>query len=302
MYASKTIISFIRTVECGTQAAAAQSLGISAAAVGQNLTRLEHGLGVKLFKRTTRELTLTDEGRLLYQRARAPIQALDEINHIFDEQKNIASGEIRISSTRKLSETIVLNLIAEFSQQHPKVTFSIDANDAPVNLQRDNVDVVFRIGALQQQNIIARKLGDNPLGVYCSPAYKSKHGIPKTIDDLAHHNCLQYIFPGNQLKWIWTFHDKQEVRVRTEGTLSFNDPMPLVHACRQGLGLIQTDQLSVQTFLADGSLISVLDDFRPAPFSINLCYATREHLPLRVRRFVDFVVDKNLSGYFGNSE
>lgn len=298
MYASKTIISFIRTVESGTQAAAAQSLGISAAAVGQSLTRLESSLGVKLFKRTTRELTLTDEGRLLYQRARAPVQALDEINHVFDEQKNIASGEIRVSCTRKLSETIVLNLIAEFSQQHPHVTFSIDSNDAPVNIQRDNVDVVFRIGALQQQNIIARNIGENPLGVYCSPAYKDRHGIPETIDDLSRHNCLQYIFPGNQLKWVWTFQDKQEVRARTEGTMSFNDPMPLVQACRKGLGLIQTDQLSVQTFLTDGSLISVLDEFRPAPFSINLCYATREHLPLRVRRFVDFVVDKSQAAYF----
>lgn len=293
MYTSKTIISFVKTVEHGTLAAAAQYLGVSAAAVGQNITRLENTLGVKLFFRTTRDLTLTDEGKLLYQRANAPIKELEEINHIFAESRNIVSGEISISCTKKLCENIVLELATDFAQQHPEVSFSFDSSDAVKDIQRDSIDIAFRIGSVQHQTIIARKIGTNPLGVYCSPVYQEKYGVPETIEDLLNHNCLQYVFPGNQLRWIWQFNTSKPVKIDTSGNFTFNDPAPMVEACRKGLGLIQTDRYSVSEYLREGSLVSVLEQYSPAPLELHLCYGTRERLPLRVRKFIDYVVEQS---------
>lgn len=292
-HASTSLASFMRSAELGSFAAAGRVLGISAAAVGQNVKRLEDDYGIKLFNRTTRKMSLTPEGSLLFQRARDPLRELDEIDHLFNESRGLVSGPLRITAPKRMAYNTVIPLIAEFMKAHPDVEIDIDASDNVRDFVTDPVDVAFRVGAPADSTMIARSISQLPVYTFAAPSYIEKHGEPKHPQDLANHDCIQYRFPGSGQKWLWAFDIGGEVkRIETTGSLSFNDPETIMAAGREGLGVFQMDGYYAGPDYKAGLIKLLMPEMVVDMQSLHLCYPSRDNMPLRVRAFIEFVMGR----------
>ncbi|MEM9301038.1 MAG: LysR family transcriptional regulator [Pseudomonadota bacterium] len=292
-YASTALASFMRTAELGSFAAAGRALGISSAAVGQNVKRLEVDAGVKLFNRTTRMMSLTPEGSLLFERAREPLKALEDIDHLFQESRGLVAGRLRLSAPKHFAYKTLVPLLIEFCAAHPLVEIDLDASDAVRDFVDDPVDVAFRIGDPADSTMIARTLSRLPVYTLASPSYLERHGTPIEPGDLQDHNCLQFRFQSSREVWVWAFQIGDDIRrVRTPGKMIFNDPEALLAAGVQGAGIFQMDGSYAGDHVRAGLLVPLMLDLAPDMQALNLCYASREHLPLRVRAFVNFVLDR----------
>ncbi|MEM9705376.1 MAG: LysR family transcriptional regulator [Pseudomonadota bacterium] len=302
-HASTSLGSFMRAAELGSFAAAGRVLGISAAAVGQNVKRLEDDYGVKLFNRTTRKMSLTAEGSLLFQRARDPLRELDEIDHLFNEARGLVSGPLRITAPKRLAYRTVIPLVSEFHEAHPKVEIDIDASDNVRDLVDDPVDLGFRIGAPSDSTMIARPLSKLPVYTLAAPSYLEKHGEPTHPQDLSDHECIQYRFPSSGEKWLWAFNiDGEPKRMATQGAFMFNDPEVILAAGREGLGVFQMDGYYAGDDVRAGLLKPIMTQFAADLQSLYLCYPSRENLPLRVRAFIDFVLSRIKKDCFAMSD
>lgn len=291
-YASTTLASFMRTAESGSFAAAGRGLGISAAAVGQNVRRLEAEYGVKLFNRTTRKMSLTPEGSLLFQRARSPLQELEEIDFLFQESRGLVAGPLRISAPKRFAVNTLVPMLCDFRSAHPLIEIDLDASDAVRDFVDDPVDVAFRIGAPSDSTMIARELSALPIYTMGAPAYLDKRGRPTHPQELDGHECLQFRFISGVL-WEWAFHlDNEVLRVATKGAFSFNDPDALLEAGLRGFGLLQLDGYYGGEAVRRGDLEIVMYDYAAPLQSLYLCYPSRDNMPLRVRAFIDFVATR----------
>ena len=290
-HASTSLASFMRAAELGSFAAAGRVLGISGTAVGQNVKRMEDEYGVKLFTRTTRKMSLTPEGTLLFQRARDPLRALDEIDHLFHESRGLVSGPLRITAPKRLACHTLIPLIAKFSEAHPRIEIDLDASDQVRDLVSDPVDLAFRIGTPDDSTMIARRLSRLPIYTLAAPEYLKRRGVPEHPQDLVDHECLQYRFPSSGTRWVWAFSiDGETLRVETAGAMAFNDPEAILSAAREGLGLCQMDGFYACEDVRAGRLKIVMLPFAADIQSLYLCYASRDNLPLRVRAFIDFIL------------
>ncbi|MEM9879387.1 MAG: LysR family transcriptional regulator [Pseudomonadota bacterium] len=292
-HASTALASFMRAAETGSFAAAGRVLGVSAAAVGQNVKRLEDDYGIKLFNRTTRKMSLTPEGSLLFERARQPLRALDEIDYLFNESKGLVSGPLRISAPKRFAYSTLVPLIAEFHAAHPKIEIDIDASDTVRDFVDDPVDVAIRIGAPSDSTMIARPISRLPIYTLAAPSYLAKHGAPQHPQDLKQHQCLQYRNPTSGEVWVWAFTiDGEMKRFPTTGAFVFNDPEAELAAGIAGLGVFQMDGYYAGEAVRDGRLVLVMAQFAAYLQSLYLCYPTRENVPLRVRAFIDFLLTR----------
>ncbi|MEM6681282.1 MAG: LysR family transcriptional regulator [Pseudomonadota bacterium] len=292
-HASTALASFMRAAETGSFAAAGRVLGVSAAAVGQNVKRLEDDYGIKLFNRTTRKMSLTPEGSLLFERARQPLRALDEIDYLFNESKGLVSGPLRISAPKRFAYSTLVPLIAEFHAAHPKIEIDIDASDTVRDFVDDPVDVAIRIGAPSDSTMIARPISRLPIYTLAAPSYLAKHGAPEHPQDLKQHQCIQYRNPTSGEVWVWAFTiDGEMKRFPTTGAFVFNDPEAELAAGIAGLGVFQMDGYYAGEAVRDGRLVPVMAQFAADLQSLYLCYPTRENVPLRVRAFIDFLLTR----------
>lgn len=292
-YASTLLSCFIRTAELGSFAAAARALDISSAAVGQNIKRLEDAHGIKLFNRTTRKMSLTPDGALLFQRAREPLRELDELDRLFDESRGVVSGQLRVTSPKRLARKRIIPLIAEFRNLYPAIEIDLDASDAVRDFVEDPVDVAFRLGEPTESTMIARHLSDLPVFFLGAPDYFDTHGRPSHPQDLEAHRCIRYRSPTDQSLWPWTVSIEGNLqRLDPGGELVFNDPEVICAAGIAGLGLIHMDGQYVQEHIEAGELEPVMPEFVPNVRSLYMCYSSRDNLPLRVRTFIDFAVSR----------
>jgi len=292
-HASTSLASFIRSAELGSFAAAGKSMGISSAAVGQNIKRMEDAYGVKLFNRTTRKMSLTPEGALLFQRARGPLKELDEIDALFDESRGVVSGVLRITSPKRFAVQTLVPLIGEFRELHPEIEIDLDAADSVRDFVDDPVDIAFRIGEPGDSTMIARPISELPVYTMAAPAYLDERGTPTHPQDLDDHECIRYRFPGSGEVWNWAFDIDGEIKRFNPATrIMVNDPEVMCEAGLTGLGLIQLDGYYAREHVEAGTLVPVMVPFTASMFSLFLCYPSRENLPLRVRSFIDFAMQR----------
>lgn len=290
-HASTSLASFIRAAETGSFAAAAKILGISAAAVGQNVKRMEDAYGVRLLVRTTRRMSLTPEGQLLFQRSRGPLQELDQIDSLFDESRGVVAGVLRLSAPGYLARKMLIPLMREFRKQHPGIEFELDASDTARDFIHDPVDLAFRWCDPGDSSMITRRISELPTVTLAAPCYIAEHGMPNHPHDLDHHDCIQFRLPGSRDVYLWAFEIGGELtRLQTSGAVSVNDAETLLSAAVAGLGIIQADTFTAMETIKSGQLIPVLTTYATAQKGLHLSYPARTHLPLRVRAFIDFVL------------
>lgn len=285
---------FCLAAELGSFTAAAVAAGVTPPAVSRTVFRLEERLGVRLFVRTTRQIRLTDEGRLYFEQGRQALAQLAEAERQISGQQGAPSGLLRISLPTPYAHYRVLPILPAFRAQYPDVEIDVHISNRNVDFADDTYDLAVRGRAPDDSGLIARKLEDAEMVVVATPAYLCRAGTPRTPDDLQRYECIQFDVPssGRRLPWIFRA-DGEDIEMPTLGMYrTSEDALGGVTLARAGAGLFQTYRFVVEQDLRDGTLVEVLQDFggRTRPFV--LLYPSARHVSRRVRALVDFLVEK----------
>jgi DNA-binding transcriptional LysR family regulator len=273
----------------GSLSAAARELGISTSAVSKRLARLEQHLGVRLLHRTTRRLSLTDEGELYLQGAGRILADIEDLEHRVASRRVTPRGLIRVNATFGFGRRHVAPALLEFVRRYPEVRVQLDVSDRPLNLVEDGYDIGIRVGAPGDTALVARRLAPNHRVVCGSPAYLRAHGRPRTPRELAGHDCLILRQDGaDYALWRFTSAGRTET-VRVHGSLASNDGEAVRDWAIAGHGLALRSWWDVADVVARGELVTVLDGYRTPDANVYAVYPIPRNLPAKVRLLVDFL-------------
>ena len=284
----RQISTFVDVVAKGSLSAAARAEGIAPAMIGRRLDALEQRLGVKLLQRTTRKLALTNEGAAFLEDCQRILGELEDAEAAVAERSIKASGHLLISAPAGFGRQHVAPLLPSFLAEHREVTVNLNLNDRVVDVVGEGVDVAIRIASLGDSNLVAVKLAENARVVVAAPSYLKRHGTPRTLADLARHNCLAISSEGSQRGWTFRENGKT-VTLKVAGNMVCNDGAVLHDWALAGKGLAWRSMWEVHAEIDDGRLATVLDQYAAPGNDIYAVFAQRRHLPLRIRAFVDFL-------------
>lgn len=275
---------FLAVAEHGNFTQAAYKLDTNVVAVSRRVAALEAHLGVKLFHRTTRKVTLTDEGEHYYQRCRPLMAALQEAEQTITQSQALPTGLVRVTAPVNFGEQYIAPLLAPFLRQYPHVSVDLHLTNRRIDLIETGTDVAIRIGHLADSSLKAKRLGSRRLTICASPAYLAAHGRPQTPSDLNRHVCL---VGSNE---HWHYQTSNKVRTLTvSGRLRCNSGMALLEAAKQGIGLAQLPHYYVQEALAEGTLEEVLVDYRIEEEGIWALYPRGRQLQPKVAALLTYL-------------
>jgi DNA-binding transcriptional LysR family regulator len=283
----KEIDAFVQVMDHGSLAAAALAEGVTPVMMGRRLDALEQRLGTQLVIRTTRRLTLTDQGASYLDECRQLLARWDEAERAVSSQHQRASGHLIVSAPAAFGRLHVAPHASAFLAANPAVQISFNLTDRVVDLVREGYDLGLRIGGQIDPNFVAIKLATNQRVVCGTPAYFQRRGKPQTLDDLRQHNCLAFNLQGGQQRGWYFQKDGKAVTVKVEGNLDCNDGELLHRWVSEGLGLGWRSTWEIQKQLQSGELVTVLDDFALPAYDILAVYPQQKHLPAKVRFFIE---------------
>jgi len=295
LLASLTWFAHIARHRSFTKAAA--EMEVTRAALSQHLKALEERLGVRLLNRTTRDMSLTEEGRRLLDVLQPALTAVEHAVTELGEAHDEPSGLIRMNAPRIASRLLLEPHLGEFLARHPKVRLELVANDGFSNIVADGMDAGLRLGESLDEHMVAVPVSPPiAMAVVGSPAYFERHGVPASPADLMQHNCLAYRFTSSGAIDRWTFTspdaDARTLVFEPQGSAVFNDDDSMLNAALQGAGLIKHLDLCVRPHLADGRLMRVLASWcRPFP-GFHLYIPTRAQMPAKTRALLDFLIEQ----------
>jgi DNA-binding transcriptional LysR family regulator len=287
----KQIETFVSVASRGSLTAAAAAEGIAPGVVSRRLDALEARLGVKLLLRTTRRVTLTFEGSAYLEDCQRILRELGEAEASVSLGGVKARGHLRISAPAGFGRKHVAPLVMQFLDANPEVTLSLDLTDRLVDLVNEGVDCAIRVGELTDSSLVSIKLAENRRAVVASPDYLARHGMPRTLEDLARHNCLSL---GQQRGWLFRVGE-DIASIKVSGLIECNDGAVLHEWALAGRGLAWRSLWEVGADLKSGALVPVLDEFAAPPTGIYAVFPQRKYLPLRVRLLID-----HLKHHYGN--
>jgi len=287
------IRTFIKVVEAGSFSAAARDES-SVSSVARQVKSLEDELGVRLLNRNTRSLSLTEPGRVFYDRACSISNDLYNARSEASSFQESVKGLLRVSLRISAGTAVIIPALPSLLKQYPELRVDIQLTDQRCDLVADNIDVAVWIGEPPNADIIAKRLTSSQRIVCGSPAYFHRHGVPKIPSDLLLHNCLFFNAPTYES--TWEFRKKgyfEEIAV--QGNLRTANGLVLLSAAAAGLGIVVVLEWMVRRYIFQGNLVSVLNDYvvRPATVGADLyaVYASRRGLSLKVRVFIDFLIE-----------
>ena len=288
---------FARVVRHKSFTRAADEMGVSRAALSQNLKALEQQLGVRLLHRTTRDMSLTESGQQLFDSLKPALDAIESAVQGVGDAAGEPSGLVRINTSRLASRTLVEPHLAEFCARYPRVRLELIMADELANIIAEGCDLGIRLGRSLADLVVAVPISPPlAMAVVGAPEYFERFGVPLEPADLAGHACINYRFPGSGAVRDWAFNEAgkpaRHFTQAVSGNLTFNDDAAMTRAALQGLGLIQIVDAAIQQHLDDGSLVRVLGKWTHAHERFYLYSPTREHTPSRVRAVQDFLVEK----------
>ena len=283
----KAMQTFVQIADQGSLTRAAEALGSSLPAVVRALAALEAHLGVRLFHRTTRRLSLTEEGRHYLPSAREVLLAADAADQALKAEAREPAGQLVITAPVLFGHMYVAPAIVRFMQRHEKVRCSVRLHDRTVNLLEEGIDVGIRISPLEDSSLVAQTLGTIRRVVVASPAFLAQHGVPRHPRDLAGAPCVRGRIDAPSQ---WAFRDGgKTVHVTPDNRLEFNHLAPAIEACAAGMGFGTFFSYQVLPHVAQGRLQLVLEDYEPAPRPVSVIYPNARLLPARTRAFIDWM-------------
>jgi LysR family transcriptional regulator for bpeEF and oprC len=283
---------FMRVVDANSFSRAADHLGLPRATVTTIIQNLEALLQVRLLNRTTRRISLTPDGAAYYEHSARILGEVEETESSFRDVARGPKGRLRIDVPSPIGRLILIPRLCEFHCRYPEVELVIGMGDRQVDLVREAVDCVIRVGELQDSTLVARRIGSIQLISCATPDYLQRYGVPSSIDDLSQHLAVQYFSSRTGRNFDWDFIvDGQPLAVKMNGSISVNDSEAYVACGLQGFGLIQPARFMVLPQLESGALVEVLPQLLPAPMPISVAYLQNRHLSPKVRAFVDWVAE-----------
>lgn len=284
--------AFVRVTESRSFSQAARRLRSSKSVVSRLVSSLEAELGVRLFNRTTRSLTLTEAGQGYYERCARILADIDEANASVSQLQAAPRGRLRINAPMSFGFLHLAPAIPDFLARYAEVEVDMTMNDRFVDLVEDGFDLAVRIGRLADSSLVARKLAPMRRVVCASPAYLETRGFPASPEDLAAHDCLCYSNVALSDEWRFVSLDGMAWPVEVKGRLRTNNGDALRTAALQGVGLAYLPTFIVGGDLQAGTLISLLGDYIPQDSAVHAVYPHSRHLSPKVRAFVDFLADR----------
>jgi DNA-binding transcriptional LysR family regulator len=255
------LIAFARTASLGSYTAAARSLSVSPSAVSKSVQRLEAHLGLKLFSRTTRSLTLTSEGRDLHERALRLLREVEDIEQAAVAARAEPAGLLKITAPLPVGVHLIAPALPRFRALYPKITVDLRIGDRVVDIIEEGIDVAIRVGDIADSRLISRRLAPNRVCAFASPAYIAKKGMPRHPEDLAKHECVNFRFQssGQTLRWPFLIGERTMEIIPDSGIIiDVSDAVLAVLAADGGIGISMT--YLAAPYVRRGELIPVLPE------------------------------------------
>ncbi len=267
---------------------AAEQLNLVPSAVSRQINELEKHLGVRLLQRTTRSISLTDEGRRYLQKMDVISQSVHDLNNLNSDDAYI-EDHIRLTAPPILGVPFLKGVIDTYLQQHPDVSLSTTLVNRQINLIEEGYDLALRVGTLDDSSLVARVVGQFPLSIVASPAYIETHGEPAHPKELVKHNCIINTLAQSPRRW--GFRDgRRKFSIKVDGQCDANDDIMLRSIACSGLGIAYLPAIVVHDSIAIGELVPILNDFIPDPLPVSVVYPSRQFLSTAKRKLIDHLI------------
>ncbi|MEX3959766.1 LysR substrate-binding domain-containing protein [Trinickia sp. EG282A] len=285
------IAAFVAAVKAGSFTAGADTLGLTRSAVGKSIGRLEAQLGVRLLNRTTRQLSLTDDGRIVFDRCRQILDDLDDMEAAIATRRGKPSGTLKLTAPISFGQRHVLPIVDEYLKQWPDLRADIWFTDRFVDLIEEGFDIAIRVGEPQDDSqIMTRTIATQQFITCASPEYLKRRGIPEQPQDLDGHDTIVFISAGRPRGWHFEtptgpcFHE-------APGRLNIDSSEAMRQSALAGFGVVNLPTYILGADVQEGSLVEVLKPYRPKPDPIRVTYPTKRHLSPRTRGFIDLLAE-----------
>jgi DNA-binding transcriptional LysR family regulator len=279
-------------VEAGSMARAAEALGLTSSGVGRAIARLETRVGVRLLERTTRTMTLTDEGRRFYEEVGPHLDGIEQAAMIAAGAAGTVRGRLRINVDPFFSRIVLATQVATFLDRHPEVRLELIMRDHVGDLVADGFDLALRFGEPPGGSLIARKLIETRILTVASPGYIAHHGRPQHPSEVAHLPCIDFYDAANARPFDWEFQKGREVLpVNPSSRLMVSGVGAMLSACEAGVGIAQIMQLGSKHLVAEGKLVELFPDWPGEMFPLYALFPSRQLRAAKVRTFIEFTVD-----------
>ncbi|EMB9092756.1 LysR family transcriptional regulator [Klebsiella michiganensis] len=289
----KDIPVFVAAVEAGSFAQAAIRLHLSRSAVGKSIARLEERLGVRLFQRTTRSQSLTDNGALFYEHCLRALEEIRGAESLLETGKQQVSGRLRVAMPVLFGRQCVAPLLIALAQEHPGLELEMSFSDRVVDLVEEGFDMAVRNGTLQDSSVlVARRLGEHRMVLCAAPDYLLKKGTPQSVDDLPHHAAINYLQAGRALSWQLMDSEGASHTFTPRSSLNMDDLQAICDAALAGHGIAWLPCWMVSKEIHQGKLVPLLKQAPDVRFDVHAVWQQTPHLPLRVRIAVDTLASR----------
>lgn len=281
------LVEFLHVAEKGSFTSASKKLGTSVAHISRQVGALEDHLGVKLFHRTTRKVTVTEVGQLYYQHCRPLLDGLNEAERAVLNLQEKPIGKLRFTAPVAYGEKIIAPLLSDFMRQYDTLHIDLELTNRTLDLVEGGYDLAIRLGMLEESSLIAKKLASRTLHICAAPSYIANRGTPHTLSELAHHNCLLGTLDH------WRLSDQGKAKnIRVSGTMRCNNGPTLLNAAIAGHGIIQLPDYYIGEAVKTGKLIPLLKSYQPETEGIWAVYPPNRHMSPKVRMFIDYLATK----------
>lgn len=280
---------FTRVVEANSFTKVSESLDLPRAKVSRTIQALEEHVGVRLLNRSTRQVSVTEDGAAFYERCvRILADVVDAESSLSNKRENPA-GTIRVDTSGTLARSLLLPALDDFYAQYPAIDVRLGLADRNIDLIQDAVDCVIRMGTPEESSLVARRIGLARIVTCASPAYLQKHGTPATLEDLANHRAVNYMSARTGRTFPFEYEVDGEIeRVAMQSTLAVNDGSVYITASVLGHGIIQPSRFMVAELIEQGALTEILGNYTSPGTPLSILYAHRRNLSSRLRAFIDW--------------
>ena len=279
-------------VEGSSFVKAAELIGITDSGVSRAISRLETRLGVRLLDRTTRSVSMTDEGRRFYEEVKPHLQAIEDAAIIASGAVSAVRGRLKVDIDPFFLPMVLAGRLGEFCERFPELSIEFVSSERLGDLVSEGTDLAIRFGQPRLSTLVARKLIEAPVLTVASPAYIERYGRPNHPTELEQHRCLQFIDPYSGKPYGWEFvRDTETIEVPTRGPLIFTDPKAMMDECVAGTGIGKLIGWGVKEQLETGTLIDLFPEWHGPIFPLYAFHPSRKHPPAKVRAFVDFCIE-----------
>ncbi len=295
-----TLHLFIETMRRGSFAAVARDRNLDPSSVSRAIASLENELGVRLFQRSTRRLSPTEAGRLYYARIEPLVDELDRARLVARDTAATAKGVLRVTASVSFGQMCIVPFLPEFMAENPELSLDLLLTDAVLDLLAERIDIAVRLGPLRDSRLVATRLTGTVYAVCASPGYLARAGRPRAPQDLVRHESLLFPLPGYRSRWRFRDADGEIVEVPVRGRCVISTALALRDCAIAGMGVALLPRWLIADALDSGALVDLFPDFDVTATDFDtaawLLYPSRAYLPLKVRKFTDFLKAKLVGG------